>query len=180
MAKETDILFELIGIWANENELYSKQGTVKSIDLNERTCIITPTDGGPDILDVYLEADSGTSGSKGFFVVPAVGSIVVATFINSQEAFLTAWTAIDNVVAKSGEWVFNDGDNGGLVKVKELTERINELEALFSQLKTDLSTWIPSPTDGGSALKVILTSGFLTKPVPSSTKNEFENLDVKH
>ena len=180
MAKETDILFELIGIWAQENELYSKQGTVKSVDLSERTCIVTPTDGGPDILDVYLEADSGDSTNKGFFVVPAVGSLVIATFTSKEEAFLSAYTEISQVVAKQGEWVFNGGDNGGLVKVKELTDRINELESLFDQLKTDLSTWIPVATDGGAALKTILTSGYLTKTIPNSNINDFENTDVKH
>lgn len=180
MGKETDILFELIGIWAQENELYSKQGIIKSVDLNERTCVVTPTDGGPDILDVYLEADSGDSTNKGFFVVPDIGSLVIITFINKEEAFISAWTQINNVIVKSGEWVFNDGDNGGLVKVKKLTDRLNDLEALFNQLKTDLTNWVPAPTDGGTALKTVLSSGFLTKNIPNSKEEDFENNSVLH
>lgn len=180
MSRENDILFELIDIWAEKHELYSMQGTVKTVDLNERTCVVSPTDAGPDVYDVYLEADSGSSTNKGFFVVPAVNSIVIISFINKEEAFISAWTEIDKVITTQAEWVFNDGTNGGLTKLQELTNRLNEYETLFNQLKTDLTTWVPAPSDGGTALKTVLTSGFLTKTIPSSNKSDFENEDVKH
>lgn len=180
MSKIGDLIFELIKIWAKENELYSKQGTVKSVNLTERTCVVTPTDGGSDILDVYLEADQGTSTSKGFFVVPSTGSLVIVTFTSKEEAFVSAWTAIDQVIAKSGEWVFNDGTNGGLTKLQELTSRLNELENLFTQLKTDFNGWVPSPNDGGAALKTKLSAGYLTKTIPNSQISDFENELVKH
>jgi len=35
--------------------------------------------------------------------------------------------------------------------------------AALTQLKIDLAAWVPVPTDGGLALKTILTAGFLTK-----------------
>ena len=52
MGKETDILFDLIKIWADQNELYSLQAEVSSVDENERTCVVSPTDGGPDVKNV--------------------------------------------------------------------------------------------------------------------------------
>jgi hypothetical protein len=175
-----DLIFELIGIWARDHEFYSKHGTIKDIDLNERTCTVTPVDGGPDILDVYLEGDAGSEESKGFFVVPAVGSLVIVTWTSKEEAFLSAYTNIDQVVAKQGEWIFNDGSNGGLTKLKELTDRLNEYEELFSQLKSDFNSWVPVPNDGGAALKTVLSSGYLTKQVPDSDRGDFENELVKH
>jgi len=180
MSKDGDLIFELINIWAKENELYSKQGSVKSVDLSERTCVVTPTDGGSDILDVYLEADSGDPANKGFFVVPAIGSLVIVTFTSKEESFISAWTEIEQVIAKSEEWVFNDGKNGGLTKLQELTSRINELENLFTQLKTDFNGWVPSQNDGGAALKTKLSTGYLTKTIPNSQISDFENELVKH
>lgn len=41
----------------------------------------------------------------------------------------------------------------------ELQKNIDAL----TQLKADLTAWIPAPGDGGTALKTILTAGFLTK-----------------
>lgn len=180
MSKTGDLVFEIINIWAKEQELYSKQGTVKSVDLSERTCVVTPTDGGSDILDVYLEADSGDSTNKGFFVVPAVESLVIVTFTSKEESFISAWTEIDTVIAIQGEWTFNDGENGGLTKLQELTDRLNDLEDLFTQLKTDFSGWTPVSNDGGAALKAVLSAGYLTQTVPNSQVSDFENELVKH
>jgi hypothetical protein len=129
---------------------------------------------------VLIEADAGSAENKGIFVVPSVGSLVIITFTSKDEAYLTAYTQIDNVISKQGEFVFNDGENGGLTKIQELTNRLNEYEALFNQLKQDLNSWVPVANDGGAALKTVLSSGFLTKTIPDSDRGDFENELVKH
>lgn len=179
MGKNTDILFELISIWAKENELYSKQGTVSSVDDGERTCIVSPTDGGPDILDVNFEADSGSSTSKGFYVVPSVGSLVIVTFLNKEDSFISAWTNIDKVIAKQGEWVFNDGANGGIAKTPELTDRFNNLENKVNELITYINSHVHTSAAPGSPTTSpvpLYTGGNLTPTVRSDIENE----DVKH
>lgn len=183
MGKAADIFFQLIGIWAKENEIYSKQGSIKSVNESERTCIVTPSDGGPDILDVSLEADyteDTSTNPKGFFLVPKVGSLVIVSFLDKTEGYISAWTEIDKVISIQEEWIFNSGEFGGLTKLEELTNRLNDYEDLFSQLKQDLNTWVPVPSDGGAALKTILTTGFLTEQIPSSSVSDFENEKVKH
>lgn len=183
MGKNLNILFDIINIWAKENELYSVQGSVSAVDEGNRTCTVTPTSGGADILNVRLEADytvDTATDPKGFFVVPTVGSLVVVSFLSKEDAFISAWTGIDKVIATQVEWIFNDGVNGGLTKLQELTDRLNEYEALFTQLKTDFNTWVPVPSDGGTALKAVLGTGFLTNTVPSSDKTDFENDKIKH
>jgi len=179
MSKTTDIFFELVSIWAKENELYSKQGTIVSVDESAKTTIVSPSDGGSDILDVRLESDENSE-SKGFFVVPSVGSLVIVTFISPQESFISAWTEIDTVVAKQDQWTFNEGENLGLVKVQEMTDRLNEMESLFTKLQTDFNSWVPVPNDGGAELKAIISSGFGVQPVPNSKTSDFENEAVKH
>ena len=56
--------------------------------------------------------------------------------MSAQEAYVSAWTEIDKVIAKQGEWIFNGGANDGLVKVSELTDKINALENEINDLKT--------------------------------------------
>lgn len=172
-----------IKIWVDQNELYSKQCIVASVDVDKRTATCAPVDGGADILNVYLEGDydpDADSAPSGFFVVPKVGSTVIVTFIDRDQAHITAWTEIGSVVMKADQFTFNAGENLGLVKITELTNRIKELEALFTELKNNMSAWVPVNNDGGRALKTLLNEGFLTKTIPDSKISDFENPKVKH
>ena len=60
-----------------------------------------------------------------------------------------------------------------------MTDRLNELETLWNQLKTDFSSWTPVPSDGGAALKAILAAGIGLKTVPNSQVADFENEKIK-
>lgn len=182
MGQETNILFDLIGIWAAENELYSKQGSVKSVNESERTCVVTPSDGGPDVLDVRLETDyteGSSTDSKGFFIVPEVSSLVIITFMSKEESFISAWTQIDKIVSKQTEWIFNDGSNDGLAKIIELTSKLNDIENKVNSLITFINTHLHTTVAPGSPT---------TPPVPSFTggsltltsKSDIENENVKH
>jgi hypothetical protein len=183
-----DLLLDFIGIWSNQNNIYSMQCTVKSVDVTTRTCVCTPTDGSADILNVRLEADLAVnsddvpiaSSKKGFFVVPKVNSIVGVTFFDKTNAFINVWTEIDEVYVISNKFTFNNGAFGGLIKIDDLVSRLNDYESLFTQLQTDFNAWTPVPNDGGLALKTILSTGFLTKTVPSTVKGDFENTKVIH
>lgn len=183
MSKAKDILFQLIDLWAEDKELFSKQGTIVEVNQSQRVCVVRPTDGGPDILDVSLEADyteDANTDPKGFFLVPKVGSIVIVSFLDKTEAYISAWTEIDNVIAIQPQWTFNDGAFGGLTKLEELTSRLNDLESLFGQLKQDFNGWVPASGDGGAALKAVLSAGYLTKTIPDSKVSDFENEKITH
>ena len=77
------------------------------------------------------------------------------------------------------EILFNGGNLLGLVKIQELTDRLNEYEMIFNQLQTDFSGWVPVPSDGGAALKSIITAGFGLKVIPASIVDDFENEKIK-
>lgn len=181
MGKNTDILFELINIWTKQNQFYSVIGKVKSVD--GRTCVVSPSDGAPDLLDVSLEADYEDTESKGFFVVPAVGSNVIVTFKSKDYGYLAAYTKIDSIVAKQGEWIFNDGANDGLVKINELTSKLNNLVSEVNALKNTFNSHIhittatvgATPTPG-----VIAPTTTTAVSVSSFNKNDYENTIVKH
>lgn len=186
--KIKDLLLDFVNIWSKQNNIYSKQCTVTAVDQSKRTCTCSPVDGGADILEVQLEADISinsnnepiASDSKGFFIVPKVNSLVIVTFTNKTDAFISVWTEIDEIIVKTLQFTFNDGAFGGLVKLSDLVDRLKEYEDLFTQLKTDFNSWTPVAQDGGLALKTILSTGFLTKTVPSSSVANFENDKIIH
>ena len=74
--------------------------------------------------------------------------------------------------------VLNDGKLGGLVKLEDLTKKINGLENQLNQLKNILKAWTPVPSDGGSALKGIIST-WAGNPVALTKSSELENLKVK-
>lgn len=77
------------------------------------------------------------------------------------------------------EIVFNGGELLGLVKIEELTARLNEIEGNIKQLQTDFSGWTPVPNDGGASLKAIITAGFGIEIIPDSQVEDFENEKIK-
>lgn len=74
--------------------------------------------------------------------------------------------------------VLNGGSLGGMVKLDDVTKKINALENQLNQLKNILKAWMPAPNDGGAALKGAISTWadtiiILTKP------GDLENKKVK-
>ena len=66
-----------------------------------------------------------------------------------------------------------------MVKVKELTKKLNAVEKDLNNLKTIITSWTPVASDGGAALKAIITS-WATQSITPTAQNELENKNVKH
>jgi hypothetical protein len=75
--------------------------------------------------------------------------------------------------------IINTGVNGGMVKVSELTTKLNNLENDINDLKSIFSSWTPVPSDGGAALKLLLTPYYGQTLTPTA-QSEIENTKVKH
>lgn len=106
-------------------------------------------------------------------IYPKPGTTSLVGIIEGQEtdAFLISAEEVDEIV-------LNGGTLGGLVKVGELTERLNLIEKDINSLKQALSGWKPSPNDGGSALKTALSSYF-SGSLKETQVEDIENERVK-
>ena len=69
-------------------------------------------------------------------IKPVVGTTCLIGIIDGQEVvtFLINAEQVDLVEITSENIVFNGGDNIGLVKIKELTGRLNDIEKAFNNL----------------------------------------------
>jgi hypothetical protein len=85
----------------------------------------------------------------------------------------------EQILVNSEETIFNGGELLGMVKVEEMTARLNDLESLWTQIQMDFNTWVPVPMDGGAALKATLSAGILAQIVPNSQVGDFENEKIK-
>lgn len=177
--------------------------TVDEVDKTARTIDCTPINEGAPLLGVNLQANQ--EADYGFCLFPEKGSFVVVGFvadgaagvvlltekIESAEIVIGDSSAVmdaDGLRIKTEKMsadinreniIFNGGDLGGLVRVQDLTDRLNIIENDINALKDALSAWVPVTQDGGAALKAAAADWFAAKLTPS-TRGDYENEKVKH
>lgn len=202
MSNIRDIVRELA---KGEGEAYSLICTVDAIDREARTVDCTPIDEGAPLLGVNLQANQGSS--FGIVAFPRVGSFVVVGFVSDGSAGVVLLTDdIESVEVTTAEdksrivaddygvrinvgedtsaeltadgIVLNGGSLGGLVKVEELTGRLNTIENDINSLKSVFTGWAPVSQDGGAALKSSVSSWAAQRLTPTK-RGDYENEKVK-
>jgi hypothetical protein len=160
-------------------------GEVKSVDVDEATMEVDVD--GSTFHDVRLKSIIDSE-AKGIKVLPKQDSIVLVSRLGkSNELFVVMYSEVDSIlweiedmklfVDKDG-FVFNDGNNKGMVKLPELVQKLNNLENAFNQHLAKYNSHIhPGGTIGGSTgVATVLDTNTLT----TTTENDLENTKVKH
>jgi hypothetical protein len=135
--------------------------------VNEYTCDVEPLDGDAEVLDVKLRViENSTESGVGAF--PKVGTIVLVLVANETDAYLLHAAEVERILIKqegfraevdaTGNLVFNEGSNEGLVKLPVLQQEIAKLNSYLNAIKQTFSTWVPVPSDGGAALKAAMNA----------------------
>ena len=139
---------------------------VSDIDLATFTCTCTPTNGDAEFYDVLLNADA----EKGFTLIPANGSLVIAQQTSQATAYVSMVSKVDQV------YIAGDA-NGGLVKVQVLNAALNNLQTEINTLKIAITALMAgyAPIDGGVAL-----STFTALVLPQINISQIENTKVLH
>ena len=124
---------------------------VKSVEGETCTVLI----GELEVPDVLLTpADEGADGK--LVITPKVGGQVTVADLSGGELRQLAvvhWGEVEKISLTADSIELNGGDNGGLVKIEALTDKINNIEKEINKLKQVFTTWVPVPQDGGSSLK---------------------------
>lgn len=140
---------------------------VSDIDLATFTCTCTPIDGSAEFYEVLLNADA----DKGFTLIPASDSVVIVQQTSQANAYLTMVSKVDQV------YIAGDA-NGGLVKVQDLTSKLNALENKVNSLIIACSSQVVTLAPSGAfPLAPFFTS---VSPLTPTQQTEIENLKVKH
>lgn len=154
-------------------------GKVESV--GDETCSVKIAD-RLVINDVRLNA-SADGNADNILIKPKVGSMVMMADLSGGELrslVVISFSALDTMtVMFDGEVVINGGENEGLVKVVELTKKLNAIEDKINALEDALKNWTPMPYDGGATLKGLL-GGYFAKPSPKTIQSDIENDMIKH
>lgn len=147
---------------------------VLSVDENEKTM---DAKGVSDELEYFnIELGSGS-----VILYPVAGSICLIGIVEGMETngFLISATEVEKIeVTASTEIILNGGTLGGLVKVQELTDKLNLIEKDINKLKQGFSSWAPTPQDGGAALKSALAS-YSGSKLTETKVEDIENEKIK-
>ena len=125
------------------------------------------------IPDVRLRA-SMTADETQLIIRPAVGAAVIVGSLTGDLDQLAILS-----VDKAEEVIINGGRLGGLIKVEELTTRLNTIERDVNQLKQVFSAWTPIPGDGGASLKGGVSS-WAGRQLALTKRGDYEDEKVKH
>lgn len=114
-------------------------------------------------------------------IKPSVGSLCLIGIIDGMEVvtFLIDTENAELVEINAATIKYNNGKNGGLIKVKELTDKINILQKDLNDIKTAFKNWIPVSSDGGAALKISV-SKWAGSSISITEQGEIENTKILH
>lgn len=200
------IISEFIKNWSSKESLYLKIGKVSEINTDEQTFTFTPLDGTSAVLDVRMKTIAD-SASESFVNVPKDGSQVVVGFhsntvaqcivVQESEKILINTETIesnstnktdtiaeiykiicDDVQVTSESFVFNGSANVGIIKIIELTEKLNNLVTEVNELTSKFNNHKHVSVQAGTQV-----SGITDLPSTGMTsffKSDYENTKIKH
>lgn len=176
--------------------------TVDAVDEKARTIDCTPLNEGAPLLGVNLQANQGAD--YGFWLYPEVGSFVIVGFmadgaagvvlstekikqaevvIGDNSAVMDAdgcriKTANMSADINADDIIFNGGKLNGLVKIDDLTKRLNKIENEINKLKGIMAGWVPVAQDGGAALKTAVAD-WSADTLLLTKRSDYENEKIK-
>lgn len=176
--------------------------TVDAVDDKARTVDCTPLNEGAPLLGVNLQANQGAD--CGLWLYPEVGSYVIVGFVADGAAGVVLATerieraeiAIGDTSAvmdadgcriktanmsadiNADDIIFNGGRLNGLVKIDDLTKRLNIIEKDINRLKGLFSAGVCTPQDGGKAF-ISSCSSWAGATLTETVRSDYENDKIK-
>ena len=172
MTKSKPELFRMLfEYFSDELDLYVLTGVVKSLNEDEKSCIVIPDNGEPEVQNVRYVVNPSVS--QGVQRVPKVGSQVSIGFLdvkNGNYAMIVDMQEFDRIVYDSGE-------NTTTVSEK-LTEKLNDLVEEVNDLKSKYEQHVHGIAWTGVA--GVGTSSAIVGSFVSKKINTFESSDYNY
>lgn len=136
-------------------DMRSFAATVKSVNESERTCVLSPADGGPDYLDVRLSPIEGLN--QGFLPIPAVGSHVLAGRLsNPNDTFILVYGEVTTykLTCSDGGKIELNGNKYSLLKTEDLIKELKKTNSAVQSILNAINGGVAGTgtPDSGAAL----------------------------
>lgn len=137
-----------------DEDIYAIVGTIVSVDLDDRSCVVSPLNGDADIHNVWLQ--SYLHGDTGVLVTPVVGSVVIVVMTSRNTAFVAKTYEVTNIkididelqvkMSSNGLQVTNKGEN----LATSISDLVSEVKEVVSTIKSLVLLTNQGPTVGVS------------------------------
>jgi len=174
----------------NLDQLYLVTGTCKNIDEAAGSCDVEAVSGNATttISGVKFQAAIG----DGVDYIPVENSVVKVLFSKYTTPFIVQYSDVDKMIiaANSGvnhfdeyafdcdKIVFNGGSLGGLVKVIELTNKLNNLENKVNSMISTFNSHLH--TSGGAGAPTTPPTAPISGTLTPTQQNDIEDTKFKH
>lgn len=184
MASILELIGKAVDLSLKKEELYFKVGTASEIDLSDFTFTFTPNDETAPVEKTLLKAIATASGGS-FVIIPDEGSFVVVGFTSSVTAVCVHVEVSSSILMVASEvkidadlTVFNGGAFEGLVKIVELTAKLNELRTNLNNFYAQFRTHV----HGGVTTGAGVSGTTPTSPTDATAfdKDDYEDTNVTH
>jgi hypothetical protein len=158
----------------NFNDLTIYECEVESIDIPNRNVICRAT-GGIDIPDIPVGLM--TTIGDGSYIIPRIGSTVYVLMNPLLNPFIILYGETQSVILTSSKTItLNSDEYGGMIKIQELTDKINTLENALNKLITLYNAHV-HPVSGAATGP---TTSLDTDVIENTTVADIENPDILH
>lgn len=176
---------------AGEAPMQVQACKVKSVNESDYTCDCEPVDESADFLDVRLRSIVDNN-ATGLVSIPKVGSIVLVALIANEdaEAFVVSFSELDKIIIENvggmtTQWLSNvinlNGDgHKGLVKVVQLTQKLNAVENKLNALLAKYNAHTHPYVNVSSPAVTSPTTQLEPGTVTPTQQSDIENTKVKH
>ncbi|HPX59820.1 MAG TPA: hypothetical protein PLL02_05250 [Bacteroidales bacterium] len=146
----------------------------KVVDVSEVSCVVERVFDNLQIKNVRLNAT--VKSNDGLVIYPKKDSYVLVTTIDNEKYFVSQFSEIEKITLDVTEDIFvNGGKNEGLVKIKELTEKLNALVSDFNAFVDIYSSHthaVSGASTGAPSVPATKTENF--------NQSYYENEKIKH
>lgn len=152
-------------------------GIVKSVETSNAKVLVEFSQ-----LDCEIECTvlMPSVGSTKVYCLPSLGAQVVCFLGEGKNLCLGAvFSEVDTTPKNKAEFVFNEGENGGLIIIESLKSELAKMTARIDGIINAINNGIPAATDGGAGLHTSIKLGLkaITKIEDFS---QIENPKIKH
>lgn len=162
MSELAKIVQELAGT-RNQDEVRIYQATVNSVDMDKRLCEVTTVTGNATLT---FNAQLTAGVADGMIYEPEIDSFVYVAFSKYAIPFVILYSDLASLILKGGEF-------GGLVKVIELTEKLNNLENKVNEIIAIFDAHVHSALNAP-------TTTLITETLTPTQREDIENATIKH
>lgn len=150
----------------NDDKVRLLQCTVNIVDLGNRKANVTTITGQSTLnFDVQLQAGI----ADGLVIEPLVGSMVYVLMSKYTLPFIVQYSDIVSLSINGSEF-------GGLVKVIELTQKLNAMEKIVNDLIIKYNTHTHLAAGTPTSIASVIETNSLTP----TEQSEIENIVIKH